>query len=116
MKISGNNINKRKIICTEREYRMILSNFVISNSDDIYDLDLNILRKFRDDYFARNEKGSFQLFQVSEKIIDQLILEFASCIKDSIDTEEYDEALEYTEVVKDLCNLKASNIDKAKLW
>lgn len=96
--------------------RVILNNNIIHVSDDIYNLDLNILRKFRDDYFAKSEEKPFELYKVSNKVIDQLILEFASCIKDSIDEEEHNTAREVAEILQELCELKASNISKVKLW
>jgi hypothetical protein len=92
MKKSENSVNKTNRTCSERKVRMILSSSIIQKSDYIYDLDLNILRKFEEDYFAKNEERPFEFYKISNKVIDQLILEFASCIKDSIYAEEYDTA------------------------
>lgn len=105
-----------KKIITEEEVRKILRNIIIEESDYIYDLNLNIIRRFENDYFAKSEDRALELYQISENVIEQLILEFASCAKDSIDTEEYDEALEYIEVLKNLSELLDGNINKVKLW
>ncbi|WP_346889183.1 hypothetical protein [Clostridium sp. UBA1056] len=96
--------------------RVILNSNIIKKSDYIYDLDLNTLRKFEGNYFAKNEERPFELYKVSDKVIDQLILEFTSSVKESIDSEEYDDAREIAETLQNLCELKDSNIDKVKLW
>lgn len=96
--------------------RVILSNITISVSDDVYNLDLNIIRKFGNDYFAKCKNRPFEIFQVTDEVIDQLILEAASCAKDNIDTEDFDDALEDIKVMMNLCELRDSNINKVKLW
>lgn len=107
---------EKTILITEEQLREILKTNIINDTTYIYELGLNVIRSFRGDYFARAEDKVADLYKVSEEVIYQLIEEFSSCAKDSIDCEEYDEAIISIEVINKLNQLIAGQVDSVKLW
>lgn len=105
-----------KTTITEEQVREILKNNIINDSSYIYELGLNVLRSFEGEFFARCEDKVTDLYQVSGELIYQLIEEFQECAKDSINSDEYDEAIISIEVINNLNKLLEGEIDKVKLW
>lgn len=105
-----------KTTITEEQVKAILKNNIINDTTYIYELGLNVIRRFEGEFFARSGDKVIDLYEISEELIYQLIEEFQECAKESIDAEEYDEVIISIEVINNLNQLLAGEIDKVKLW
>ena len=105
-----------KTTITEEQVKAILKNNIINDTTYISELGLNVIRRFEGEFFARSGDKVIDLYEISEELIYQLIEEFQECAKESIDAEEYDEVIISIEVINNLNQLLAGEIDKVKLW